>query len=399
MNISRRVAIVSVDHTPQPGTCHLEKTFKDLIVESAYRAIGNIDMDPREIQGISFGYHGEGISEYGGLGPTISDALGLSPAPCFITASNCTSSSISLQTGCHMVASGEYDIVLCGGFEKMTDHYNYAEYIGSSTESEYDYFLGISHTDAFELCTAEYFHQYGYQGREADILAKFGHEMRTYAFNTPTSQHYQRPVPSIEKLKNAPGHGALLSWGEASGCAILVAEHLAHRFTDRPVFIKGAAYSCVSHYYGTRYGNPTLKYPGLPEKINMAISANSIACADIAFRKAGIKASDIDVAQVYDQLGAGLIQIESLGICKPGQAGDFVLEGGIGINGICPVNTDGGNIGRGHASGCDGIMHVVELFRQLRGESANQVKNARIAVTQNVGGYAAHNSVIVLTNE
>jgi acetyl-CoA C-acetyltransferase len=35
----------------------------------------------------------------------------------------------------------------------------------------------------------------------------------------------------------------------------------------------------------------------------------------------------------------------------------------------------------------------------MRGESANQVKDARIAVSQNVGGYAAHNSVIVLTNQ
>lgn len=399
MSSPRRVAIVAADHTPQPGTCYLEKTFKELIVESAYRAIRQINIDPREIDGISFGYHGEGISEYGGLGPTISDALGLSPAPCFITASNCTSSSVSFQMGCQMIESGQHDIVLVGGFEKMTDHFNYAEYIGSSTECEYDYFLGISHTDAFELSTNEYFSHFGYKGREADVLAKFGQEMRIYAAKTPTSQHFNRPIPSLETLKTMPGHGALLSWGEASGCAILVAEHLAHRFTDKPVFVKGYAYTGVSHYYGTRYANPTLKYPGLPEETNMAISANSMACTDIAYRRAGIKASDVDVAQVYDQLGSGLIQIESLGICKSGQAGHLVLEGGIAINGLCPVNTDGGNIGRGHASGCDGIMHLVELWRQMRGESANQVKNARIAVSQNVGGYAAHNSVIVLTNE
>ena len=153
----------------------------------------------------------------------------------------------------------------------------------------------------------------------------------------------------------------------------------------------------MSHYYGTRYHNPTLKYPGLPQDVGMAVSANSIACAEIAY-KAGITAKDIDVAQVYDLLGARLIQMESMGVCKPGQAGDFVREGGIALDGQLPLNTDGGNIGRGHASGADGILHITELFRQLRGESTNQVPGARIAVSQNLG-LRRHNSVIVLAND
>ncbi|AVG16580.1 2,4-diacetylphloroglucinol biosynthesis protein [Chromobacterium vaccinii] len=396
---ARRVAIVAAAYTPKPGSSRVRQTFKEMIVESSYQALANAGMDAREIQGVAYGYHGEGISEYGGLGPTISDTLGVSPAPTFITSSNCTSSSVSFQMGHQMVASGEYDIVLCGGFEKMTDHFNYAEYIGSSTECEYDYFLGISHTDAFALATSEYFHRYGYAGREADVLAAFGRQMRVYAHNTPNATRFGQPIPSLDELKKSEAHGSMLAWGEASGCAILVAEHLAHKYTDKPVFIKGCAYTGVSHYFGTRYHNPTLRHPGLATDTGMALSANSVACAEIAYKKAGISAKDIDVAQVYDLLGAGLIQMESMGICKPGQAGHFVLEGGIAIDGEVPLNTDGGNIGRGHASGCDGILHITELFRQLRGESDNQVKNARIAVSQNLGGYAAHNSVIVLGNE
>ncbi|WVV49086.1 hypothetical protein THH46_12500 [Pseudomonas sp. NA13] len=57
----------------------------------------------------------------------------------------------------------------------------------------------------------------------------------------------------------------MLAWGEASGCAILVAEHLVHRYTTQPVFIRGCAYTGVSHYFGTRYHNPTLQFPGLPK--------------------------------------------------------------------------------------------------------------------------------------
>jgi 2-acetylphloroglucinol acetyltransferase len=396
---ARRVAIVSAAYTPKPGSPRVRQTYKDMIVESAYAALRAAKMDPREIQGVTYGYHGEGISEYGGIGPTISDTLGVSPAPTFISTANCVSSSVSVQMGHQMVASGEYDIVLCGGFEKMTDHFNYVEYIAASTESEYDYFLGLNHPHAFALATAEYFEKFGYAGREADVLASFGRQMRLYATNTPMATHYGEPVPSLDALKQAEFCGSMMALGEASGCAILVAEHLADKYTTKPVFVRGSAYTGVSHYFGARYHNPALHHPGLPKDVGMAVSANSIACAEIAYEKAGITSTDIDVAQVYDLLGAGLIQMESMGVCGQGRAGDFVLDGGIAIDGPCPVNTDGGNIGRGHASGCDGILHITELFRQLRGEADNQVRGARIGVSHNVGGYAAHNSVIVLSND
>jgi 2-acetylphloroglucinol acetyltransferase len=396
--MSARVAIVAAAYTPKPGLMRVRQTYKEMVVESAYAALEAANMDPREVQAVSYGYHGEGISEYGGIGPTISDALGVSPAPTFISTANCTSSSVAFQTGHQMVASGEYEIVLCGGFEKMTDHFNYISYIGASTESEYDYFLGISHTEAFALATADYFQSFGYAGREADVLASFARQMLVYASTTPSATRYGEPIPSLDSLKNSQGNGSMLIAGEASGCVILVAERLAHKYTDTPVFVLGSAYTGVSHYYGTRYHNSALHHPGLPKDMNMGVLANSIACAEIAYQKAGITPADIDVAQVYDLMGAGLIQMEAMDLCKKGQAGDFVLSGGIAIDGPCPVNTDGGNIGRGHASGCDGVMQITELFRQLRREADNQVKGASIGVAQNVGGWAGHNTVTVLSN-
>jgi acetyl-CoA C-acetyltransferase len=394
-----RVALVSAACTSKPGSTRVRQTFKEMVVESAYAALQAANMGPRELQAVAYGYHGEGISEYGGIGPTITDALGVSPIPTFVSTANCTSSSVAIQMGQQMVASGEYEIVLCGGFEKMTDHLNYMSYIGSSTESEYDYLLGLTHPDAFALATAEYFQTFGYAGLEADVLAAWGRQMRVYASTTPAATHYGRPVPSHDELKHSPGSGAMLTPGEASGCAILVAEHLAHKYTDAPVFVLGSAYTGVSQYYGTRYHDPTIRDNRVADDMSMAISANSIACTDMAYKKAGITPADVNVAQVYDELGSGLIQMEALGICGRGEAGKLVLEGGIGIDGPCPVNTDGGNIARGHASGCDGILQVTELFRQLRGEADNQVEGARIGVAQNVGGLAAHNSVIVLSNQ
>ena len=61
---ARRVAIVSAAYTPKPGSSRVRQTFKEMIVESAYKALKDAKMHPREIQAVAYGYHGEGTVSY-----------------------------------------------------------------------------------------------------------------------------------------------------------------------------------------------------------------------------------------------------------------------------------------------------------------------------------------------
>ncbi len=58
------------------------------------------------------------------------------------------------------------------------------------------------------------------------------------------------------------------------------------------------------------------------------------------------------------------------------------------IGGKIPVNTDGG-LKMGHPVGATGIKQIVEIVKQLRGEASNQVKNAEMGLTHNIGGSGA----------
>jgi acetyl-CoA C-acetyltransferase len=50
----------------------------------------------------------------------------------------------------------------------------------------------------------------------------------------------------------------------------------------------------------------------------------------------------------------------------------------------------GGLKSRGHPVGATGVYQIVEAVTQLRGQAgANQVKDARLAMTQNIGGSGA----------
>lgn len=111
------------------------------------------------------------------------------------------------------------------------------------------------------------------------------------------------------------------------------------------------------------------------------------------YREAGLAPADIDVAQIYDNFsGQVLIGLEEWGLCKPGQAADFVSRGGIRRDGELPLNTAGGMLSEGYIQG---LNLVTEAVRQIRGESTTQVAGAeKVLVTG--GSMAAPSSAAIL---
>jgi acetyl-CoA acetyltransferase len=71
-----------------------------------------------------------------------------------------------------------------------------------------------------------------------------------------------------------------------------------------------------------------------------------------------------------------------MSFCKKGEGGQFVRNGNISVGGKLPVNTHGGALSQGHMVG---MNHIVELVRQLRGEGANQVAEARFGLVTGFG--------------
>ena len=107
-----------------------------------------------------------------------------------------------------------------------------------------------------------------------------------------------------------------------------------------------------------------------------------------AFEAAGAGPEDIDVMEVHDATAYGEVAVmEALGFCPRGEGGVMAGRGDTALDGKIPVNPSGGLISRGHPIGASGLAQIYELVVQLRGEAGErQVKNHRIAMTENGGG-------------
>jgi hypothetical protein len=119
-------------------------------------------------------------------------------------------------------------------------------------------------------------------------------------------------------------------------------------------------------------------------------------CISGAYRMAGVKPSEIDVAQLYDNFTISvLLWLEHAGFAEPGESGPFV-EGGerITFGGELPINTAGGNLSESYMQGW---LHVVEGVRQIRGECGpRQVAEAHTGVISGQGGIMTTHATLVL---
>ncbi|HZM54047.1 MAG TPA: hypothetical protein VFC03_03370, partial [Acidimicrobiales bacterium] len=104
-----------------------------------------------------------------------------------------------------------------------------------------------------------------------------------------------------------------------------------------------------------------------------------------------LRPSDVDVAQLYDGFSIlAMVWLEALGFCGRGESGSFVEDGtAIGLQGVLPLNTAGGQLSGGRLHGF-GLIH--EACVQLRGDAGPRQVHRRggglpeVAAVSNGGG-------------
>jgi acetyl-CoA acetyltransferase len=123
------------------------------------------------------------------------------------------------------------------------------------------------------------------------------------------------------------------------------------------------------------------------------VSTGHRPAATELYERAGMGPDDVDVALFYDAFTPSVIMaLEDFQLCPIGEGGPFVADGNIRREGKIPVNTHGGNLAEVYLQG---ITHLVEAVRQLRGTSWNQIPGAEVALYGSGVGAAPGGGVLL----
>ena len=358
-------------------------SLRDMFVRAALEAIDDAKID--HIDGLYVGAMTPGLfvgQEH--IGALMADYLGVSPVPALRVESACCSGGMALRMGFFDIASGNSDIVLVGGVEKMTDGADVTYALATAADQDYEVYHGVTFPGLYAMIARAHMHTYGTTREQLAAVSVKNHHNGSL---NPKAQF--RGKITIDKVINATMVADPLTILDSSpvsdgaACAVLASMDIVKKLNVPAVRV-----------IGTGAATDTL---ALDKRKDITVLNAVKQSAEAAYKMAGVKPADIDVAEVHDCFTiAEICVIEELGFVEKGKGGPFTEQGHTALEGKIPVNPSGGLKSKGHPVGATGIAQVVEVVEQLRDKAdKRQVKNAKIGLTQNMGGSGASSVVHV----
>ncbi len=368
-----------------------DQTLFDLAEQASLEAINDSRLMIKDIDAVFVGnmIYGK-VAGQDHLGPAIASHLGIKGAA-FRIEGACASGGLAVHLAIQSLLAGTYKKVLVVGVEKMTDA-SIAEITSAlmGAGSEMERKAGLTFPGLYALMAKAHMEKYGTTRKHLASVAVKNH------YHGSLNPKAQFPfIVTEEKVLNSSSISSPFTLFDASpitdGAAALV---LTIDDGEDGVFITGSAVATDT--------------VDLADRKSLTEIAATKEASQKALQQAGVKISDIDVAEIHDCFTiAEIMAMEDLGFCKKGDGGKYVYSGATRIGsqitklgGKVPVNTSGGLKACGHPVGATGVKQIVEIADQLRNRlGTRQVKDAKIGLTQNVGGTGATVVVHILQNE
>ncbi|MDZ7702042.1 MAG: thiolase domain-containing protein [Halobacteriales archaeon] len=365
-----------------PFGVHPERTGRDLFAEAGLAALDDAGVDRDDVEAVLFGNFMGALAEHQGhLGPLMAEAVGLD-VPSTRYESACASSGVAAREAVRLLRSGEADVLLVGGSERMNNlgTAGATEALAIAADDLYEVRAGMTFPGAYALLARAYFERFGGDREDLAHVA-----VKNHANALPNEfAHFQREI-TVEGALDAPmvaeplGLFDACPFTDGASALVLVAEEYAEEHgLDAPVAITGSG-----------QGGDTL---ALNDRETLTSTPAAEDAAAEAYADAGLGPDDIEFAEVHDCFTiAEVLALEALGFYEPGEAIGAARRGETTRDGDRPINLSGGLKAKGHPVGATGVSQLVEATRLLRGDHPNSdaVPDARTALTHNAGGTVA----------
>jgi acetyl-CoA acetyltransferase len=369
---------------------YADKDLIDLAADAALGALadGGVSIDDMDVLAV-----GNLAEAAGGPGQRLQKQIGQTGIPVYNVANACATGATALRTAILAVKSGEADMGLAVGVEKMGKQgllgqrargdrgevvFEPSGRFGAVMPTE-----GLIGTGVMPGVFAQAGMEYAYEndGVGFEQFAKVAEKNHAHSELNPLAQ-YQKAY-SLEEIMGGEMIGypnTLLMCcptGDGSAAAVVVSgERLASMPAEarrRAVKISASVMTSDPWSEGTEAG--------------WDVNTLTRLAADRAYAAAGVDPQDLDLVELHDCFAtAELLHYDNLRLCEPGGAGEFIDSRAPWRDGRIPVNVSGGLLSKGHPLGATGIANVYEVATHLRGEAGDrQIDGATVGLTHVIG--------------
>ncbi len=370
----REVAIIGIGQTPIDE--HWDRSLRVLAGEAALAALQ--DAQREQVQAVYVGNMISGPANHQEhLGAYLTDWIGMRLSEGLHIEAACSSGAAAFRMAVMAVASGEMDSALAVGVEKMSDSpgSEITAQLATAADADWEADMGLSFVAINALVMRRYMHEYGWKHED---FAPFSINAHTNALQNPNARFHSDPLTQAQYMR-APMIASPINLMDASpmcdgaAAALIVAVDSLSRGAARIQVLASAA------------ATDTIAVHDRRDPLWLKAAERS---SRQAYAQAGLSPAQMDLFEAHDAFTImAALSLEASGFAERGKGPRLALDGDILPTGRIPIATRGGLKARGHPVGATGMYQIVEVTQQLRCEAGgNQIPDARIGMTQNIGG-------------
>jgi len=304
----------------------------------------------------------------------IADESGLAGIEALQVQAAMASGAAALRMAYLAVASGEADLAVAVGVEKMS------EGLASPAMSKALDAKEVEDGATLISKNAELMRLYLKRYKvPKDGLVNFPVTAHQNARNNPNAVFRDQKVNARTVMKSRMVHDPLRLLDcspicDGAAAVVLSASEEARAHSSHPVRILASSVATDRFRVGDR-ANP----------LWLAAAHDSVLKA---FRQANVNRGDVDFFELHDAFSImSCMALEAAGFATPGQGWRLAAEKRIELKGDIPIATMGGLKARGHPIGATALYQACEIVLQLTGRAGkNQLKDPQVAMMQSVGG-------------
>ena len=328
-----------------------------------------------------------------GIGQQLQKQIGQTGIPVYNVANAWATGATALRTTIMAVKSGEVDMGLAVGVEKLAgagllgaggrpksdkNEWNPSGRYGAVTSTD-----GRVGTDSMPGVFAQVGMEYGpkYGGTSFELFAKIREKNHAHSTLNPLAAYTKRMTldeimndimiayPTTRPMCSATCDGA------AAAVVVSDAKLKTLSLEQQRRAIKVSASVLTSDPY--------------EEGCQVLPNVNTLTrnAVKIAYEQAGVSPGDLDLVELHDCFAtAELVHYDNLMLCEEGGAVDFFNSGATWRDGSMPVNVSGGLESKGHPIAATGIANIWEVCHHLRGEAGDrQIQGAKVGLAHVIG--------------